>query len=226
MNVDLPMPARAPARRLRLLLPLLVVGVMAGCSSAYYGAMEKVGYHKRDILVSRVSSAMESQEEAKEEFRDAYERFASVVAVPASELERTYRELSRSFERAESRAEEVRNRIDAVESVSEALFDEWREEIDQIGDRGLRSTSTRQLRQSEARYGELMRAMRRAEKRMDPVLATFRDYVLFLKHNLNARAIASLQGELAGVEADVGTLLRDMEASIGQARDFIASMDT
>jgi DNA helicase HerA-like ATPase len=203
----------------------LLVATMAGCSSAYYGAMEKVGYHKRDILVSRVESAMTSQEEAKEEFKDAYERFASVVSVPASELERTYRELSRAFERAESSADEVRQRIESVASVSGALFDEWRDEIEQIGDRGLRSASARQLRESRARYGELMQAMQRAEKRMDPVLATFRDYVLFLKHNLNARAIASLQGELAGVEADVGTLIRDMEASIGQARDFIASMD-
>lgn len=205
-----------------MLWSLLVL--LGGCASAYYAGMEKIGYHKRDIMVSRVESAVESQERAKEEFRDAYERFASVVSVPASELETTYRELNRSFERAESRAEDVRKRIDAVASVSEALFDEWRDEIEQIGDRGLRTASTRQLRDSEARYEALMRAMRRAEARMDPVLGTFRDYVLFLKHNLNARAIASLQGELTGVEADVTTLIRDMEASIGQARSFISSM--
>ena len=60
---------------------------------------------------------------------------------------------------------------------------------------------------------------------MDPVLGTFRDYVLYLKHNLNAQAIASLQGELSGVEADVSTLIEEMEASIDEARAFVASME-
>jgi hypothetical protein len=222
MNMDR---CRARSRIAAALLGSWLALGAAGCSSAYYGTMEKFGYHKRDILVSRVESAVDSQERAKAEFLDAYERFASVVTVAPSELESTYSDLSRSFERAEGRAGDVRRRVDAVESVSKALFAEWRDEIEQIGNRDLRAASTRQLRQSQSRYEELMRAMRRAEARMDPVLDTFRDYVLFLKHNLNAQAIASLQGELAGVEADVGTLIRDMEASIGQARSFIASLE-
>ena len=36
--------------------------------------------------------------------------------------------------------------------------------------------------------------MRLAESRIEPVLKSFRDQVLFLKHNLNAKAIASLRG--------------------------------
>jgi len=56
------------------------------------------------------------------------------------------------------------------------------------------------------------------------VLTTFRDYVLYLKHNLNAQAIASLEGELGGIESDVSSLIRDMEASISEARSFIQSM--
>ena len=38
---------------------------------------------------------------------------------------------------------------------------------------------------------------------MEPVLTAFGDRVLFLKHNLNAQAIASLQGHAASIEADV-----------------------
>jgi len=32
-----------------------------------------------------------------------------------------------------------------------------------------------------------------------------------LKHNLNAQAIASLQGELTNMETEIGTLIREME---------------
>lgn len=212
------------ALRFALICPAVLV-LAAGCESAYYGAMEKVGVHKRDILVDRVEAAAESQQEAKEEFENAFEQFASVVKVPASELRSTYDRLNDAFEDAEDRAEDVHDRIEAVESVSEALFDEWEEEIELIGDRNLRSSSKRQLQQSRQRYASLITAMHRAENRMDPVLDTFRDYVLYLKHNLNAQAIASLQGELGGIETDVSTLIRDMEASISEARAFTQSLE-
>ncbi len=219
-----PAAASRPAGPEAVILALLLL-VAGGCESAYYGAMEKIGVHKREILVDRVSAAAESQQEAKEEFENAFEQFSSVVSVPPSELQSTYEALNDAFEDAEVKAERVHRRIDAVESVSDALFDEWRDEIELIGNRELRRSSERQLRDSEAQYESLMTAMRRAEERMEPVLDTFRDYVLYLKHNLNAQAIASLRGEVAGVQADVSALIRDMEASISQARAFIENME-
>lgn len=204
---------------------LVALALLGACESTYYSAMESVGYHKRDILVDRVEDAMESQEQAKAEFENAFEQFSSVVSVPPSELSDTYRSLSDAYDDAESKAETVSDRIDAVESVSTALFQEWREEIELIGDRKLRASSTRQFSESQRQATDLIEAMRRAEARMEPVLGTFRDYVLYLKHNLNAQAVASLQGELSGVEADVSSLIRDMEASISQARAFVANME-
>lgn len=224
-----PAAARCPGAGARvpllMLLTLMLMLPLGGCESAYYGAMEKVGFHKRDILVDRVAAAMKSQEQAAEQFENALEQFSSVVSVPPSRLRRSYDALNRSFNDAEGRATEVSNRIAAVESVSSALFDEWREEIELIGQRDLKSASAQQLRRSEAQYQTLIRAMRRAEESMKPVLGTFRDYVLYLKHNLNAQAVASLEGELAGIEADVSALIRDMQASIEQARTFLQIME-
>lgn len=52
----------------------------------------------------------------------------------------------------------------------------------------------------------------------------FRDRVLYLKHNLNARAIASLRADRAKVEADIGALVADMNRSIREADAFIKDM--
>jgi hypothetical protein len=209
---------------LPLFVALAILSMLAGCDSAYYGTMERFGYAKRDILVDRVEGAMEAQEDAKEEFQSAFQRFSSVVAVPPSELQDTYESLDAAYRAAEADAKRVTERVDAVESVSEDLFDEWRDEIGLIKDSRLRSSSSRQLAASERQYDELIRAMRRAESRMAPVLETFHDYVLYLKHNLNAQAIASLRQELTGVETDVSALVREMEASIDKARSFVAAM--
>ena len=66
--------------------------------------------------------------------------------------------------------------------------------------------------------------MERAESRMEPVLEAFQDQILFLKHNLNAMAVASLQNEVTAVEKEVEALIADMNAAIREAEGFIAQM--
>ena len=51
------------------------------------------------------------------------------------------------------------------------------------------------------------------------------DQVLYLKHNLNARAVAAIKGELVKVDAQVDQLVKDMNRSIAEADKFIQSID-
>jgi len=198
--------------------------LLSGCQTAYYGAMEKVGYHKRDILTDRIEDARDSQEDAKEQFQSALERFSSVIQFEGGDLQEKYDTLNREFKRCEARSDEVSDRIRAVEDVSGALFEEWEDELSQYSSASLRRSSEQKLRKTRQEYNKLIIAMKRAEKKIDPVLSTFRDQVLFLKHNLNAQAISSLRDELAIVEADVSVLVREMESSIQAADTFIHSM--
>src|SRR5688500_11771316 len=166
--------------------------LLGGCSSAYYGAMEKIGFAKREILVDRVEETRDAQNEAKEQFASALEHFLAVTKADGGELQRKYDSLNREFARSETRAQAVRERIKEVEDVAEALFREWKDEMKQYSSATLRRESERELERTRDRYDELIAVMNRAADRMEPVLATFRDQVLFLKHNLNARALASL----------------------------------
>jgi hypothetical protein len=113
----------------RLLLLGFALLALTGCQSAYFSAMEKVGLHKRDILVDRVEDARDSQQQAKEQFKDALERYRSVVQVQGGKLEERYEALNSEFEASENSARDVRNRIEAVEDVAEALFNEWKQEL-------------------------------------------------------------------------------------------------
>jgi len=213
-----------PVRPVALALTAALLLLCAGCSSVYYGAMEKIGFAKREILVDRVADAQKAQAAAKAQFADALQRFLAVTKINAGELQRKYDELNREFARSEDRAKEVRDRIAAVEDVADALFDEWKKELRQYSDASLRTESQRQLDTTRRRYDDLLRLMRRAADRMEPVLATFRDQVLFLKHNLNARAIASLDSTTRSLEADISRLIADMEVSIRESDAFIKSL--
>lgn len=207
------------------LVVLLAAGlVSSGCQSAVYRAYETFGVEKRDLLVKRVSAAREAQSEAREQFSSALDQFRALVTVDGGELEDKYDRMSAEYERSEARADEVRQRIEAVERVSGDLFDEWEEELGEYSDAKLRRDSQRLLRDTRQRYATLMTAMRRAEGTMDPVLDAFQDQVLVLKHNLNARAIGSLRAELASIERQTAALVADMDRAIAEANAFIESM--
>ena len=203
---------------------LLAAALLGGCSSVYYDTMEAMGVPKRDILVDRVEEARDTQSEAREEFSDALEQFRAVVNVPPSELSRTYDKLKATQEDLVDRAEAVSGRIDKVESVATALFREWENELDQYTRDDLRRLSANTLEDTRAEYKKMIRAMRRAESKMEPVTNALNDQVLFLKHNLNAQAIASLQGELDAVEDDIAALIEEMNAAIAEADAFIKGM--
>ncbi|HHD63080.1 MAG TPA: DUF2959 domain-containing protein [Desulfobulbaceae bacterium] len=195
-----------------------------GCSRTYYSAMEKVGVHKRDILIDRVEGARDSQAEAQQQFKSALEQFGSVVQLKNTDLKKAYELLDEEYIDCEKAAKKVSDRIDKVEDVSDALFDEWEDELGLYENKDLRRSSKQQLKETRSRYKEMLHSMRAAEASMTPVLKTFRDNVLFLKHNLNAQAIGSLQSEFSSLEKDIDSLIKKMNAAIGQSNAFIAQM--
>lgn len=199
-------------------------GALSGCQKAYYGTMEAFGKHKRDLLVSRVEEASEAQDAAKEQFASALEEFSALVNFDGGDLKKAYDKSKSQLDDCESKADKVKDRIASIESVGDALFAEWNKELDQYTNASLRSKSEQQLSATKGKYGDMLNAMKRASGTMGPVLATFRDNVLFLKHNLNAQAVASLKGEVSKLETDVKDLIRQMEASIAEADTFIRDM--
>lgn len=210
-------------KALLLSLALLALG-LTSCSQAYYGALDKLGFEKRHILVSRVQKAKSSQIEAKEQFSSALDEFIAVSNYEGGELEKIYRRVDGAYKKSEARAKEVRRRNDAVESTGKALFTEWNKEIQLFTDPDLAAASRTQYQAAEDRFDKLQAAMRTAESKLDPVLNKFRDQTLFLKHNLNAKAISALETQVVRVKVDVAQLIRDMERSIAEADRFISEM--
>ena len=212
-------------RALLLAFALAAIGIgFGGCRSAMYSALESIGIEKRDVLIREVSGARDAQESAKEQFSSALDQFRNVVAVEGGDLERTYDRLNSEYERSQSRAQAVSERIDEVEQVANDLFNEWEKELDDYSSPALRSDSQRLFNDTRRRYTALIKTMRRAESSMQPVLEIFQDQVLALKHNLNAQAIGSLRNELGSIEKQTSSLMRDMERSIAEANEFIKTL--
>ena len=204
---------------------MIVAAVLGGCSTMYYGTMEKFGVEKRDILVNRVDDARDAQADTQETFKDALEQFASVVDYDGGDLQKQYDKMSSQLERCEKRAKEVTERINSVEKVAEDLFKEWAKESKLYSNQTYRLESEKKLVETKKAYSQMIAAMRNAESKIEPVLVVFRDQTLYLKHNLNAKAVAALQGESAKVAADVNALIKELSDAIAEADRFISSME-
>ena len=199
--------------------------MLTACSSMYYSGLEKIGIPKRDVMVHRVEKARDTQEQTKEQFKSALEQFTAATQFDGGDLEKVYNKLNSEYEASVDQAELVRKRIDSIEDVSEALFEEWEDEIEQYSSASLKRNSQRQLTATKRQYKQLIAAMEKAESKLEPVLTVFKDQVLYLKHNLNARAISSLKNELSSIKSDVSSLITAMEKSIDEANAFISSME-
>ncbi len=186
--------------------------------------MEKLGYHKRDILINRVEDTQKAQQETQQQFKDALEQFKAVVQFDGGNLQETYDQLNTEYEESKATAENLRSHIEKVEDVAEALFEEWEEELSLFSNNTLKRDSARKLQDTKQQYEKLIASMWRAEKTIAPVLTTLHDQVLYLKHNLNARAIAALRGELKTVQKDVDRLLKSMQQAIRESQAFIQQM--
>jgi len=206
--------------------PILAMTLsLSGCQSAYYSAMESVGVHKRDILVDRVEETKESQEESQEEFQSALERLTTLIDFEGGELQDAYNQLNDDYESSLQAANDVTNNINKVEDVAEALFEEWADELEQYKSASLKRESSKKLNTTQRQFDQLLRSMRSAESKMEPVLSSLRDNVLYLKHNLNAQAVSAIKGEFTNLKRDIKVLMDDMNKSIADSNKFIEQMN-
>jgi hypothetical protein len=205
---------------------LVLTLALSGCQSAYYSAMEKVGVHKRDILIDRVEETKDSQEESQEEFKSALERLTTLIDFNGGELQDTYNQLNDDYESSLKAANEVSSNINKVEDVAEALFDEWSDELEQYKSASLKRESSKKLAATQRQFSQLLSSMRSAESKMEPVLTSLHDNVLYLKHNLNAQAVSAIKGEFTNLKRDIQILMNDMNKSIADSNKFIEQMNS
>ena len=200
------------------------LAILSGCASVQYSALEKVGIHKRDILVDRVEDARDAQSDTREQLVSAYEELSGLIGHEGGELEEKYTRLSKDVDRSQEAVDELDDLLEAIDRVSEDLFEEWESELDLYSSAALRADQEKKLGFARSQFASMRQRMQKARDRVDPVMAVLSDNVLFLKHSLNAQALAALRGQTVQLESQVDALIRDMQIAIDEADAFIERM--
>ncbi len=206
-----------------LLLSVALGG--SACRSSYYAMMESFGKHKRDLLKQSLNDANEEQKEASEQFKDTLTQLQELTGADGGELQKRYNAFKGEYDRSVQMADGVTGRIEKVQRLADDLFAEWEAELQEINSPNLRANSQKKLMDTQVRYRKLYSSLARAEQSMPPVLSQMKDYVLYLKHNLNAQAIGSLKDEALNIEQEIGSLISEMNNSIAETESFIELLD-
>ena len=205
-------------------LGLVLCAFLCSCQGLYFSTMERFGVDKRDILVERLETTNDALVVAGVRFDDAVAAYRSVFDAEEGRLEQQFENLSTAQRRCESASEDVNEAIASVQSVATLMFDDWKAETGEIMDADLRRASRDNYTKATARYERTLRAFRRFQARMDPVLTTFRDHVLFLKLNLHPHALGALQEQEEDIVADVKELGELIESAANETTEFNDSM--
>jgi len=211
----------------QLILCFIVLSLSA-CGTTQnlkYSALEKVGIHKRDILVDRIKDTSTAQEKTKQEFQSAYQQLSGLVDVQDNGLEKKYNKLKKAVEESEERTEDLEERIAKVDEVANALFEEWQQELNEYQSANLRAISAKNLNTTKQRYAFIYKKMQESYAKVLPVLNVLQDNTLYLKHNLNARAVSGLSNEVLSVENKISELIKQMEISINESKRFINEIE-
>lgn len=214
-------------KRHKIIMILAVTAVFSilGCQRTYYSFWEKLGKEKRHLLGDQIKKVSAEQEEATEQFQDTLSQIKALYGYEGGEIEKVYENLKDDYERSRESYHEIQERIGNVSEIANDLFDEWEAELDEIQNKKLRSQSRQSLNSTKARFARVYSAMKKAEASMEPVITNLNDYVLYLKHNLNAQAIGALRGEADNIAIDIRKLIEDMNASIREAEAFIQDLN-
>ena len=202
----------------------LVLLISSCQTTSYYKTKGWFGAEKRELLVDSVEGVRNSLQENVKVFKTAITGINVVINVKDEKMEERHEQLKNDYGNCEAEAGNVRSRIDTMETISGDFFDQWMEEMQLYSNESFRNASRDKYNKVRKKYTKLVQNLRKVEVKLEPALNGFRDQVLFLKHNINAQSVASLEDELVTVEAEIDALIRNLVEAIKEADDFISSM--
>jgi hypothetical protein len=213
----------SPTTTLRFLV-FFACTMLGSCQAMYFTTMEKLGVEKREILLDRLEEAHDKLQIAQVRFDGSLSAFREIVGGEEGNLQQNYDRYSDSYDKSEDAAADFYDTVASVQVVAGLMFDEWKRDSGEILDNNLRRASRENYTKATARYERTLRAFRRVEARMDPVLTTFRDHVLYLKLNLHPQALSTLRDNEKDVVDDLQELGQLIKNALKEGAELIEAM--
>ena len=201
-------------------LALLLIGCQ---SQPYYKTMEVLGVQKRDLLVDRIDDVRATGVEAQSLLAKLVTTYRETADAPRDNIEGAYDRFEDGFEDARNKIRKMEGDIKTMKRVADDTFAEWESELKLYQDPQLKAESEAELAQRRQEYAALERVFDETGQRLDPVLFSLRDRVLYLNRNQSPETLARMKADAPQVEAELRGAIAELQRSIDAAAAFRAS---
>lgn len=152
-----------------------------------------------DDLSERIEEVHVATEVSKERMNAAVEALRSMTSSDfRGDALVAHAELTRSIESSEEQAETLRDHVTEMKDTASELFERWAQDLEGFTNAEMRQSSQKRLEDTRTRYQTIVAAVDPALWSLDAVNRDLRDHALFLGHDFNKSAVASVR---PGVEA-------------------------
>lgn len=212
----------------RTLFPMLVALVpcclaVAGCAN-----LEATFFQPKDSLAlvddlsDRIEEVHVASEVAKERMTAAVETLRSIVSPDfRGDGLSAHAELTRAIEQSEEQAEVFRERVADMKDTAKELFDRWASDLEGFTNAEMRQHSQRRLEETRTRYQAIVAAVDPAQWSYDAVNRSLGDHALFLGHDFNRAAVASLRPGVDSLVAQGGELESRLVLGMTAAKEYL-----
>ncbi len=206
-------------------LRAVALALLASCQGMHVAFLKFGSADRKEALIAEVRKVQELQYETEEDFVATMGLFRQLVEADAEQLEKLYGDLRDGVDDCQGDVEALEKRVASVESLATKLFEEWRAELELFTHPDVRVKSETMLEDTVERYARLREALLRSQQALEPVQAAFQDYVLFFNHNLNPRAIATLEDTYPRFIEDVTKLKGLVEEAVVETDEFVRMVE-
>jgi hypothetical protein len=182
------------------------------------------GVKQVEQLIKKATSTVKSIDATKAQLQKAMDAYNIVMAAETTDRKSAYSKLQKAMKAAEKNRTEISRHADEMNAEADALFQNWSASIAGISDPALRAMSEKRLVDTRVRYADIQAQSLKAGGLYTAFMTTLNDHVIFLGHDLNGSAVASLAQESAKLNALAAALYAAIDQATGAANTNIAAL--
>ncbi|MCK6460067.1 MAG: DUF2959 domain-containing protein [Planctomycetes bacterium] len=191
----------------RAVAAALVLAGLPACSMVNDLIKGKTGPADVDDLVAAVENVHKELDASKGAMLAAVQELQTVTAPDFSgDAVKAYEKLVDTVENSEDQADELRNRIEKMQAEAVPVFDQWTKDLEAYSNPEMRQRSQARLSAARERYDAVVAAVEPVLVEYEAINQSFRDHVLFLKHDMNPAALATIQDDVRRIAKDAASL--------------------
>ena len=203
---------------------LLVIAGLPACAFVNDLISGNTGPADVDDLVASVERVNSELDASKTKLLGAVQTLQKVTAPDfKGDAVEGHKELVRAIDDSEDQTDDLRKSVERMQAEAEPVFNQWTKDLEGYSNPEMRQRSQARLAAARERYDAVVAAVTPVLVECEAVNQTLGDHALFLKHDMNPAALATIQDDVKKVAKEAADLDGAFNAGKAATRAYVDS---